>query len=85
MVFIDYKCEHKDCSNKATHKIIYSVINSDNETLKFDHFICDKCAQNLISNGLAYRSQTHFKLLEYISLDLYFEVSDFLVIDDPGE
>ena len=66
------ECTNKACQYKGNNEAAYYVdfeIGSDIGTIRNMEYLCEKCAVNVLSYGLAYRSKTHFKLNRYMSID----------------
>ena len=65
-------CEHcyhpafkkRPCPNVATYHIRFTYEDA-NKVIPVDHYVCRKCGDAVISSGIAYRSVTKFKLIEF--------------------
>ena len=76
------KCTNKTCQHKGNNEAAYYVdfeIGSDKDTIRNTEYLCEKCAVNVLSYGLAYRSITHFKLNRYMSIEDYNRLIDTFV------
>lgn len=76
------ECTNKCCQNKGNNEAQYYLdfeIGSDLGIIRNMEYLCEKCAVNVLSYGLAYRSSTHFKLNRYMSIDDYNRLIDTFV------
>lgn len=81
IININLKCEKATCSNMAKKALFFQSKN-DGKINDYHVLICEKCAEKLIMQGYAYRKLTEFKLIEYISLENYFQLADLEPDDD---
>lgn len=62
------ECTNKNCKNEAT-KFVQFKMQTDLGLRTNNEYLCEKCAIDVISWGLAYRKRNKFELMRYIPVE----------------
>ena len=73
------QCTNKSCGDHAlADRYVKFEILTDLGLKCNSEFLCNSCAVNLLSWGLAYRKQNKFNLIEYMPIEVHQKLDDIL-------
>ena len=62
------ECTNKNCKNEATKFVQFEMLTDLGLKINCEH-LCEHCAIEVLSWGLAYRKRNKFKLIRFIPIE----------------